>query len=621
MQRRSAILEGGKPKREAPQDTASKEAEVETSPQKKLRKSKSSKDANDALLDTPKRQPMDAKKAVQKANALAARKPADVIMPQSASDDLVPSTKWFLINIIGAGREWRSLLQGTRLAIGADSARLRGHNSEGKDMADYGAIVETEKTPMLNLLLAPEPKSPSSLRVRARVHGTIKIGKELPATAPSTEKEQTVKLDAIAQNNNELVPVAAWKGCNAPTDKVLKGFTADAIDACGDGTASKVGFIGRFNQGPKLELIGTPRRASQQGGAWVLGAVQQGSKVMSLYDPHIMDTVRNVEFGRDRIQELAREKEERGKADLRSQRAEAINTSGAAKKIRQENSKAQRVVNEDKVADMQACLDELNQRTANFSSMDSIKENDISKMREELLPKFDSQTSVPSKIYEEGLATMINQRTLKDSLKLQNREVESDLKDPTCLIGAEASALQERFGTVFAAHVAITGANHADIIKTEPEIASRRLMLMNILMKLYKLKRPRMNRLMLEEQLDISPGDNNPNAAPNYLLHNLWNNFLQENPGQKNVRHVYREKILIHIAVIALDVAGYKLDFAPLAQELTITPKELELKLRYIGCEVNKKVVDMRVHLETALKAPLKFQALSKGSGRGRKRS
>lgn len=350
-----------------------------------------------------------------------------------------------------------------------------------------------------------------------------------------------------------------------------------------------------------------------------MGCLPLGSKKMLLYEAEVYWIERNTEFGRNKAEELKQEVEERKVLDFKQQRSDAIKLSGAAQKRRQEASKALRMVDESKVANLDECMLELSKRAANFDDMSMIKDKDANDLKNEILPKFDRTATEPDKIYATGLRQMLPQWILAAEDGLRDDRMTGMLQKPPRIQTTDLKELQDVFKTRFGACLAQVRAeaNHSEDIDGA-ELTARRFSALNVLIQLFKCRKPRFKLADFRTTLEI-PGDGHK------LSSHMFDHFLKPSPVDKKIRSLNKKKIACHIIVLVLDLSlRYKMDFHPLLEELRIDVSEMEENLRYCGCEVSRKQSPdsngtMQLSLDAELKAPLSWQQ-AKGAGRGTKR-
>lgn len=324
-----------------------------------------------------------------------------------------------------------------------------------------------------------------------------------------------------------------------------------------------------------------------------------------------------LNLGGTRRKSNGRKQRREKKMDYKSQRSEAIQLAGAAQKKRQDASKALRMVDDNKVADLEACMAELSSRADNFQDMAAIKENDAMKLKQELLPQYDMTAADPQKIYARGLQRMLPEWILKAENGLRDDRMTIFLQSATRVNETSPKELEEVFKSRFGARLVQA---RAEAIPSElyedAELTARRFSALNVLIKLCRVKRPRWSFAQFQAELAIPGGDKK-------LANHLFDYFMKEGAVDRRVRTINRKKLVCHLIVFVLDLSfRYKIDLQPMQDELHMDFNEMAEHARYVGCEIHKKSHPdnaTQTILETQLKAPLVFPQ-KKGAGK-RKRA
>lgn len=527
------------------------------------------------------------------------------------------ATRWFLLQLLDPKMDWRVALKDARIQVEGANAALQTPNvAEG-----LGLLVDKEAGPAQMLMLKPSPDGTNLVLPAGRIEVCIKIGSLLPKNGDlGSDSKAGMKLYPLdkGETSND-VPVAFWRlGPAIPEEEMMKTlsfrcFSRSITDRKGE-------LIGAFEAAPKMQLVGRTLNLDGANGAkYLAGCLPEGSKKLLLYEAEVYWVERNSEFGRDKAEELRQEIEERKVLDFKQQRSDAIKLSGAAQKRRQEASKALRMVDESKVANLDECMTELAQRAAGFKDMTMIKDKDADDLKSEILPKFDRTATEPEKIYATGLREMLPQPILAAEDGLRDDRMTGMLQKPSRIQATDLKELQDVFKTRFGARLAQVRAeaNHSEDIDGA-ELTARRFSALNVLIQLFKCSKPRFKLLDFRKILEV-PGDGQK------LSTHMFEYYLRPSPVDKRTRSLNKKKIACHIVVLVLDLSlRYKMDFHPLIDELRVDVSEMEENLRYCGCDVSKKQVPdsnggMQLSLEAELKAPLSWQQ-AKGAGRGTKR-
>jgi hypothetical protein len=339
---------------------------------------------------------------------------------------------------------------------------------------------------------------------------------------------------------------------------------------------------------------------------------------MFVYEADVYWIERNSEFGRDKAEEERLEAEERKAMDFKTQRSEVIKLSANAQKKKQEESKELRQVDDTKVVDMEECMTELNARASSAQDMDLIKDNDADMHRRKVLPDFDLGATEPGLIFANGLQLMLPKTTLASESSLHDDRLTALLQKPARIKTLKRDELEDIMKSPFVATVARLRAEAAVGSKSydEAELDAKRFRILNKLMAILKCR----GRDLRLKQPDFEVKLGLP--ANSALSRHLFTFFLEGNQtGDHKQRKVDKAKTFCHLAVLALDLTlGYKLNFQPLREELGMDLKEMQDQLRYLGCDVNKSAEGGETKIEASLKAPLVFQPLSKGAGRGKRK-
>lgn len=520
------------------------------------------------------------------------------------------TTKWYILQLLDPKLDWRAALADARLRVDGDSPALEAPNGAG-----LGLQVDDTSAPAQMLVLKPSADGSNTVLPSGRVSACIKIGSRLSnGDSQAANKAGSLKLTPLPTGEvSNNVPVAYWRLGPSISDETVEGLSFSCI---GSSVTDRTGELtGRIKAAPKMQLVG--KTLNLKDATYLVGAQPQGSKKLLLYEAEVYWVERNGEFGRNKAEELRQEAEERRVLDYRAQRSEAIQLAGGAQKKRQDASKALRMVDENKVADLEECMAELTSRANGLKDMDAIRENDALKMKQELVPAFDLTASDPRQIYAKGLARMLPDRILEAEPGLRDDRMVVFLQAPGRATGTPLKELQEIFKSQVAAQLVLARAeaNHPDSFE-DAERTAKRFTVMNALIKLNGIKKkPRLNFAQFQAELDIT-SDNNK------LANHLFDYFGKASPIDKRTRVIHAKKLVCHLIILVLDLSWrYKVDLMPLQDALRIDIKEMEENARYLGCETHKKLnPDNQTTLETELKAPLSFSTGNRGGPRKRKR-
>jgi len=426
-----------------------------------------------------------------------------------------------------------------------------------------------------------------------------------------------MKMSVVEMGSKETsMPLAYWRlGPSIPEDKLLKTLSLEATTLGEKRTTANL--KGTFTVAPKMQLVG--KSHTLKGVTYVLGGLDTSKNKLFVYDTEVFWVERDGEFNRDKAEEQRAEAEARKAMDFRQMRGDVIKLSGAIKKQRQEESKALRIVDESKVADMDDCMSEMTVKTAGFVDMDTIKENDSMKLKQDLLPAFDRTATEPDNIFVKGLRNMLPERLLQAEASLHDDGIVVMLQKPSRIQSSTAKDLTRVFKSSFIGSLALArseakGSSTPSL--QEAETTCRRFMALNLLIKLCKCKKPRLKLPELRGLLELT----SEGWGQNSLAGHWFEYFLEENVTDKRTRKLHRKRLVCNIIVLVLDLSlRYKVDFSPLVAELGMDITEMTANLRYCGCEVTTKAQPGGSPLQIAeLKAPLSFQqAGGKGGGRG----